>query len=260
MIYRIEIDINFDQIERIISVVYMTELLYMDDMESNYIAEFEAEVERTGEDFVVLDRTAFYPEGGGQPSDTGSLRWGDKVSEVVKVEKKGDVLHRIEGEVPPQGILVEGEIDWDKRYEHMKLHTAQHLFSAAVYDIYQASTVGNQIYTDYSRVDFEPLDISKKELEHIEDTVNRKIEEAVPVSIYEEKREVLEEKIEGDRVNLDLLPGSIKTLRVVDIDGYDVCPCAGNHVKNTEEIEGVKITDLENKGKNRQRIYYELGR
>ncbi|MEF8874045.1 MAG: alanyl-tRNA editing protein [Candidatus Thermoplasmatota archaeon] len=236
----------------------MTELLYMEDIESNYIKEFEAEVERAGEDFVVLDRSAFYPKGGGQPSDTGSLKWDDEESEVVKVQKKGEVIHRIEGEVPPEGTEVEGEIDWAMRFKHMKLHTAQHLFSAAVYDLYQASTVGNQIYTEYSRVDFEPLDISGEELDKIEDTVNKRIEEGRPVRIYEEKRDVLEEKIEGDRVNLNLLPDSIDVLRVVDIDGYDICPCAGNHVRNTEEIGGVKITDLENKGKNRQRIYYEL--
>ncbi|MEF8835586.1 MAG: alanyl-tRNA editing protein [Candidatus Thermoplasmatota archaeon] len=236
----------------------MTELLYMEDVEGNYKREFEAEVERSGNDFVVLDRSLFYPEGGGQPSDTGKLRWGDKSAEVVKVEKKGDVIHRLEGKVPNVGTEVEGEIDWEQRYEHMKLHTAQHLFSATVYDMYQASTVGNQIYTEYSRVDFEPLDVSSEGFEKIEETVNKKIEEGISVNIYEEKRDVLEEKIEGDRVNLDLLPKSIDVLRVVDIDGYDICPCAGNHVRNTEEIGGVKITKIENKGKDRQRIYYEL--
>ncbi len=236
----------------------MTQLLYMDDIESNYIKEFEATVERTGEDFVVLDRSAFYPEGGGQPSDNGLLKWDDEESEVVNVEKKGDVVHRLEGEVPPEGTEVECELDWEKRYEHMKLHTAQHLFSAAVYDMYGGSTVGNQIYTDYSRVDFEPVDLSEDDIQDIEDAVNRMIEEEHPVSIYEEKRSVLEEKIEGDRVNLDLLPKSIKVLRVIDIDGYDICPCAGTHVRNTEEIGGVSITKMENKGKDRQRIYYEL--
>lgn len=236
----------------------MTELLYMDDIESNYKKSFDAKVERSGEDFVILDRSVFYPKGGGQPCDTGKLRWKDKSSNVVKVEKKGDVIHRLEDEVPEEGTLVKGEIDWERRYEHMKLHTAQHLFSAAVYQMYKASTVGNQIYTEYSRVDFKPLDISNEGLQEIEETVNEKIKEAKPVSIYEENRDVLEKKIEGDRVNLDLLPESINVLRVVDIDGYDICPCAGNHVKNTEEIGTVKISEIKNKGKNRQRIYYEL--
>ncbi|MBS3781602.1 MAG: alanyl-tRNA editing protein [Candidatus Thermoplasmatota archaeon] len=236
----------------------MTELLYMEDIESNYLREFEAVVKRSGDDFVVLDKSLFYPEGGGQPSDIGEIRWKNKSSEVVKVEKKGDVLHRLKDEVPEEGTKVKGEIDWKRRYEHMKLHTAQHLFSAAVYDNYQASTVGNQIYTDYSRVDFEPLDLSDEEFEEIELVVDEKIKEGRPVRIYEEKRSALEKKIEGDRVNLDLLPKSIDVLRVVDIDSYDICPCAGTHVRNTEEIGGVRLTEVENKGKNKQRIYYEL--
>ncbi|MFP4001305.1 MAG: alanyl-tRNA editing protein [Thermoplasmata archaeon] len=236
----------------------MTELLYMKDIESNYIKGFQAVVDRSGDDFVVLDRSAFYPKGGGQPSDTGRLSWDAGVAEVVNVEKKGDVIHRLEGDVPEEGTVVSGEIDWKRRYSLMKLHTAQHLFSAAVYEIFEASTVGNQIYDDYSRVDFEPLDISEGDLERIEEEVNGVIDEGIPISIYEEKREVLEERLEGDRVDLDLLPESIDVLRVVDIDGYDICPCAGTHVRNTEEIQGVKINGLENKGKNRQRIYYEV--
>ncbi len=236
----------------------MTELLYMEDIDGNYIKEFEASVTRTGDDFVVLDRTAFFPEGGGQPSDTGTIQWSGGESEVVKVEKKGDIIHRLEGEVPEKGTDVSCGLDWDKRYEHMKLHTAQHLFSAVVYEEYGGETVGNQIYTDYSRVDFEPVDLSDKDVQKIGDKINEIIKNHIPVKIYEEDRSVLEEEIEEGRVNLSLLPKSIKKLRVIDISGHDICPCAGTHVKNTEEIGGVKITDVENKGKNRQRIYYEL--
>ncbi len=236
----------------------MTELIYMDDVENNYIDEFKAEVEKSKKDYVVLDRTAFYPEGGGQPSDTGTLKWDGNSVRVKKVEKKGKTLHRIDGEGPEEGTEVKGIIDWDKRYAHMKLHTAQHLFSAAVYDSFGGKTVGNQIYTDYSRVDFQPVNLSQEDVEFLENELNRFIEEGHPVKIYEEKRKKIEERIDGERVNLDLLPDSIETLRVVDIDDYDICPCAGTHVRNTEEIGGIVITDLENKGKERQRIYYEL--
>ncbi len=239
-------------------VIDMTEQLYMEDIESNYIKEFEAEVERSGEDFIVLDRSAFYPEGGGQPSDTGKISWYDKSSTVTQVEKKGEIIHRLDGKVPEEGTKIRGELDWEKRYEHMKLHTAQHLFSAVVYEMFGASTVGNQIYTDYSRVDFKPLELAEEEVEKIENEVNEVIKKGLPVSIYEEKRSVLEKKLEEDRVNLDILPKSIEVLRVIDIDGYDICPCAGTHVRNTEEIGTVSIYELENKGKNRHRIYYEL--
>lgn len=236
----------------------MTEILYMPEIESNYIKEFKAKVMNSGKGHVVLDRTAFYPEGGGQPSDTGKIIWDRGEAEVVKVEKKGKIIHRLKGDIPDEGAEVKGEIEWDRRYNHMKLHTAQHLFSALVYELFNGETVGNQIYTDYSRVDFEPVDLSERDLEQIEDEVNSLIKEAHPVSIYNEKRVVLEDKIEEGRVNLSLLPKSIKELRVIDIDGYDICPCAGTHVRNTQEIGGIKITDKENKGKNKQRIYYEL--
>lgn len=236
----------------------MTDLLYMEDIDGNYIKEFEASVTRDGDDFIVLDKTAFYPEGGGQPSDTGIISWDGKESRVIKVEKKGDIIHRLEGEVPDEGTDVSCKLDWGKRYQHMKLHTAQHLFSAVIYEEFRGETVGNQIYTDYSRVDFEPVDLSDEDVQKIEDEINEIIEDAVPVKVYEEDRSTLEMEIEEGRVNLSLLPKSIKKLRVIDISGHDICPCAGTHVKNTEEIGGVKITDVENKGKNRQRIYYEL--
>ncbi len=230
----------------------------MPDIDSNYIQEFEAIVKSTGNSHVVLDKTAFYPEGGGQPSDVGFLHWSGKSSRVVKVEKKGKVIHRLEGELPKEGVSVKGCIDWKARYEHMKLHTAQHLFSAVVYDLFHGETVGNQIYTDYSRVDFEPVDLTDADIKEIEKLVNKLVKEELPVTIYNEERNVLEEEIEENRVNLSLIPKSIQKLRVIDIDGYDICPCAGTHVRNTKEIKGVKITDKENKGKNRQRIYYQL--
>ncbi|MFW6141947.1 MAG: alanyl-tRNA editing protein [Candidatus Saliniplasma sp.] len=236
----------------------MTEILYMPDIESNYIKEFEAIVQTSGGDYVVLDRTAFYPEGGGQPSDTGTLKWDGCESKVFKVEKKGKIIHRLEGPIPDVGVGVNGKIDWERRYKHMKLHTAQHLFSAIVYELFSGKTVGNKIYTDYSRVDFQPVDLSDQDIEQIDEEVNALIDEAHPVSIYNEKREVLEDEIEEGRVNLSLIPKSIKELRVIDIDGYDICPCAGTHVRNTEEIGGISITGKENKGKDKQRIYYEL--
>ncbi|MFW6040404.1 MAG: alanyl-tRNA editing protein [Thermoplasmatota archaeon] len=236
----------------------MTELLYMSDIESNYIKEFDAEVLVTGNDHIILNRSAFYPKGGGQPSDTGILRWDDNESKVTKVEKKGKIIHRINGDLPPEGTIVTGHLDWGRRYEHMKLHTAQHLFSAVVFDMFKGRTVGNQIYTDYSRVDFEPVSFSKDDLDLIEEEVNHLINQAIPVEIYEENRKVIEEDFDTGRVDFSLLPDSITKLRIVDIGGYDICPCAGTHVRNTEEIEKVNITKNENKGKDRERLYYEI--
>jgi len=237
----------------------MTKLLHMDSIEGNYIKEFDATVIKNKKDYVCLDQTAFYPLGGGQPSDVGFLQWDDKKSEVEEVIKKGDTIkHIIKGEKPPEGSKVLGFINWDKRYSHMKMHTAQHIISGIVFDDYDARTVGNQIHADYSRVDFHPVNFSEKELEDIENKFNKIIERNLPIKIYEEERESLEKRVDQQRCNLDLLPKFITKLRIVEIEGFDICPCAGTHVKNTSEIPEINKTKKESKGKDRDRIVYSL--
>jgi misacylated tRNA(Ala) deacylase len=234
----------------------MTEVLYMKDIEGNYIKEFDAKVVKKKDNYVVLDRSAFYPLGGGQPSDTGVLKWSGGESRVAEVQKKGIVKHVISGELPEGDV--HAVIDWDKRYAHMKMHTAQHVISGVVYDLYNARTVGNQIHADYSRVDFYPISLSDEDLINIEDASNEVISRNSPVKIYEEERESLEKRTDPLRSNLDLIPESIKNLRIVEIEGFDVCPCAGTHVKSTGELGTLKITKKENKGKDRERIIYTL--
>ena len=231
----------------------------MDSIEDNYIKEFDAIVTKNKKDYVCLDKTAFYPLGGGQPSDVGVLHWNKNKSEVKEVIKKGDtVKHIISGEKPPVGTKVHGTIDWDRRYQHMKMHTAQHILSGIVFDDYNARTVGNQIHAEYSRVDFYPISFSEKDLEDIEKKVNNLIRQNLPVKIYEEQREDLEKRVDSQRCNLDLLPKFIKTLRIIEIESFDVCPCAGTHVKNTSELTTMKIIKKESKGKDRERILYSL--
>ena len=117
----------------------MTELLYMDNIEGNYIKEFDATIVKTKKDYVCLDRTAFYPLGGGQPSDVGVLQWDDNTVNVKEVIKKGDTIkHILDGEKPPVGTKVHCIIDWDTRHAHMKMHTAQHIISGIVFDDYNA--------------------------------------------------------------------------------------------------------------------------
>lgn len=237
----------------------MTELLYMKDIEGNYIREFDAMVVKSRDDYVVLDRSAFYPEGGGQPSDTGIIEWQGRKTDVVKVTKKGIIKHIISGEKPAEGEEVHGVINWDMRYAHMKMHTAQHIISGVVYDMYRARTVGNQIHAEYSRVDFHPVNFSADDLRKIEKRCNDIIRKRAPVRIYEESRSSLEQRVNEERCNLDLLPRSITTLRIVEIEGFDVCPCAGTHVRNTGEIPPITILKKEGKGKERERIVYKLG-
>jgi misacylated tRNA(Ala) deacylase len=231
----------------------------MENIEGNYIKEFDAIVTKNKKDYVCLDQTAFYPLGGGQPSDTGFLEWDDKKSEVKEVIKKGDTIkHIINGEKPSVGTKVHGSINWNKRYSHMKMHTAQHIISGIIFDDYNARTVGNQIHADYSRVDFYPVNFRDKDLEKIEKKFNEIIKQNLPVKIYVEERESLEKRINQQRANLDLLPKFITKLRIVEIEDFDICPCAGTHVRNTSEIPKIDKTKKESKGKDSDRIVYSL--
>jgi len=237
----------------------MTKLLYMESIDGNYIQEFDAVVIRNKKDYICLDKTAFYPLGGGQPSDTGIIQWDNKKSKVKEVIKKGDMIkHIIEGEKPEIDTKIHANLDWVKRYDFMKMHTAQHIISGIVYDDYNARTVGNQIHADYSRVDFHPIKFTEENLIEIENKFNEIINQNLNVKIYEEERISLEKRVDQQRCNLDLLPKFVTKLRIIEIEGFDICPCAGTHVKNTVEIPKIKIIKRESKGKDTDRITYEF--
>lgn len=244
----------------------MTEFLFMKDAEANYVREFEAVVTDAGTDpsngnFIVLDRTAFYAEGGGQPSDTGTITWegGSKTAKVKLVTKKGGVKHFIDGETPSKGASVHGWLDWENRYALMRYHTGQHLISSVVYDLYNgAHTAGNQIYSNKSRIDFHPVKFGEEDLKKIEDECNRRISLKPAVKIYEAPREEIEKRSDSNRANLELLPKSINLLRIVEIDGFDIVPCAGTHVRSLSELGKLKITARETKGAEKERVTFEL--
>ena len=235
----------------------MTEQMHMKSHEGTYLREFQAKVEATFPGIVELDRTAFYPLGGGQPSDKGELKWDDGSIEVNDVRKKNRIRHMVEGELPEVGESVEGTIDWTRRYAHMKMHTAQHVVSAVVDNLHGARTVGNQIGNNKSRIDFDPLQLNDAEISELEAEISNEMKRDHQITITEAEREDLEEN-PLVRVNMNLLPPSVKTLRVITIGNLDICPCAGTHVKSTKEIGEVKFKNRENKGKGTQRLAYEL--
>jgi len=237
----------------------MTKILYMKDIESNYIKEFKSIVITNKKDYISLEKTAFYPEGGGQPSDIGTIYWNDKKAEIIKVIKKGDTIkHIIDGEKPKNGTEIFAKINWEKRYAHMKMHTAQHILSGIIFDKYNARTVGNQIHSDYSRVDFYPITFTDKDLRYIKNKFNNIVSKNLPITIYNKKREKLEKKVNQQRADLDLLPKFIKNLRIVEIKDFDICPCAGTHVKNTSEIPKIGNIKRDTKGKDKDRIIYSF--
>lgn len=239
----------------------MTELLYMPDNE--YQKEFEAEVSKVNEDegYICLEETLFYKEGGGQPADHGKISWDKNSVDVVDVQKEhGKVRHYVENfeELPEPGTEVHGEIDWERRYKLMRMHTAQHVLSWVVLNRYDATTAGNQIHEDYSRIDFEPITFSQENLEKIENQVNALIQKGLEVEKKFMGRELLQEQIQEGRMNLDIIPEHVDPLRVIVIGENDLCPCGGTHLDNIKEIGRINITERETKGSDKDRIKFEL--
>lgn len=243
----------------------MTELLFRPG--DDYLKEFDSTVKKrrsTPEDpenegYVVLKETLFYPEGGGQPADHGRLSWDGSSAEVVDVQKKnGEVRHYLEGDLPEPDTQVHGEIDWERRYKHMRMHTAQHVLSKVVLDMYDATTAGNQIHADRSRIDFEPAEFYEEDVEKIERAANSMIAEDHEVIKKEMSRERLEVEVEEGRSNMDLIPDHIDPLRVVIIGDEDICPCGGTHVDSLKEIGRIDIVDRTKKGADTERLEFVL--
>ena len=234
----------------------------MSSHEGTYTKEFEAKVEATFPGIIELEKTAFYPLGGGQPADIGTISWSEGEANVTDVRKKNRIRHIVEGDLPEVGDLVNGNIDWSRRYSHMRMHTSQHLVSAVVNEVYGSDTVGNQIGQEKSRIDFKPLKINQSELNEIEDKVNDYISKDLEVTISEELRSNLENNPDI-RSSMSsglwkMLPKSVTQLRVIAIGDIDVCPCAGTHVKSLKEIGNVSFIKRDNKGAEKLRLTYNL--
>ena len=170
----------------------------------------------------------------------------------------------VEGDLPEVGDSVNGKLNWDRRYTHMRMHTSQHLVSAIVSDLYGADTVGNQIGFDKSRIDFKPLKLSMNEIDDLIDRTNEYIAKDIRVKISEANRSDLEGNPEI-RSSMSsglwkLLPKSVTRLRVISIGEVDICPCAGTHVRSLKEIGKVEFVKRDNKGAGKQRLTYTLNR
>ncbi|MVT13197.1 MAG: alanyl-tRNA editing protein [Euryarchaeota archaeon] len=224
--------------------------LYLDDP---YLIEFESNVMEYNGKILVLERTAFYPEGGGQPCDTGKIL-GNREYNVIKVFKEGDIVyHELDSEFFGEKN-VRGVIDWEKRYLHMRHHTAIHILSGILFKDYGARITGSQIYTDKARMDIN-YELGKDKLPEIEAKANDIVKKGLDVVWYYIDRKDFKEDMV--RIREDLLPGDEK-LRIVEIKGFDLQADGGTHVKNTAEVGTIKISKYENKGKMNKRIYINL--
>jgi misacylated tRNA(Ala) deacylase len=234
----------------------------MNSHDGTYKKEFQSKVTAVYPGIVELEETAFYHLGGGQTPDKGTVNWKDGESIVYDVRKKNRIRHMVEGDLPEVGDSVEGKSNWNRRYTHMRMHTSQHLVSAIVSDLYGADTVGNQIGSDKSRIDFKPLKLNMNEIDDLIDLTNEYIAKDISVNISEANRSDLEGNPEI-RSSMSsglwkLLPKSVTRLRVISIDEIDVCPCAGTHVRSLKEIGNVEYVKRDNKGAGKQRLTYTL--
>ena len=228
--------------------------LYLTD---SYLKEFRAKVVAKEGEWVELDRTAFYPGGGGLLNDTGVLVKGSTEFRVEEVKREGGrILHRVaNADSLNVGDEVMGRIDWERRYAMMKLHTASHVMAAIAYRDYGAKITGGQITPEYAKDDFD-LE-SKDVLPIIVQKTNEVLAKALPVKVYFLKREEAL-KIEGIVKLAERMPPDIDVWRIVEIEGIDVQADGGPHVRNTAEVGKIKLLKVESKGKNRKRVYYAL--
>ncbi|MEZ3115697.1 alanyl-tRNA editing protein [Halobaculum sp. MBLA0147] len=237
----------------------MTEQLYLAD---SGVGRFRATVERALDDRVVLDATHFYPTGGGQPNDTGTLLVDGERLPVTDVTKKDTIYHTVDGDPPAAGTRVVGTLDWGRRYAHSRYHTAQHLLSAVLLTEFDAPTVGNQLYADRARLDCEYERFSETELADVEAELNALVDDGLGVRDYTMDRETAEGELDTQRTRIDLLPDSIEELRIVEIgdpdDPFDRTACAGTHVADTAALGEVTVTGRTTQGSDTERVTFEL--
>ena len=235
-------------------------MLYLYD---HYLKEFDAIlVEIPDSKTLVLDRTALYPRGGGQPSDRGWLEFeGGRKLVVDESSKDHDrVTHSLSEALSSEeissfkGNKVKGTVDWELRYKHMRHHTALHILSGVVYHKFGSRITGGQIYPDRARLDFTLDDLSKERLGIIEAEMNRIVSDDREVKTFWLGAEEALQKKELYRLSADFLPKGLEKLRIVDIMGFDAQLDGGTHVARTGEIGHIRISKTENKGKDNKRI------
>ncbi|UCD45207.1 MAG: alanyl-tRNA editing protein [Candidatus Bathyarchaeota archaeon] len=207
---------------------------------------------------MVLDKTVFYPESGGQPTDTGVLRTDEQEVAVLKVMKRGrDLFHHLDGNLPMYAT-VHGAIDWEPRYYNMRRHSAEHLLTG----LFEMADAGPKVYSDLTRLDFKPSKITEEAVRRVEAEFNDIVGEDIPLSIYYASREELEdeedEEDERKRGFLDKIPRALDRLRMVEIPGHALTFCFGTHVRSTGEIGRISEMFLKVGKKGTRTVHFTL--
>lgn len=234
----------------------MTKALYHEDA---YIKSFSASITHVGEQGIVLDQSAFYPGGGGQPSDQGHLRVANVDLPVTRVRRQeGLVWHQVEGDAPTEGDQVEGFLDWERRYQLMRVHTAMHILCGVIWRDYGASVTGGNMEPLRGRMDFEFESMRKELVEEIEAKINQEVAQGRAVKTAILPRAEAFQIPDLIRTKINLLPEGIQEVRVVELEGLDLQADGGTHVANTSEVGQIRIVDYKSKGAINKRLVVEL--
>ena len=238
----------------------MTDLLFQTD---SYMREFDATVRSVDADraLVILDRTAFYSGGGGQPCDVGELRFGSSRAAVVEVTKEGpDVVHYLEpGSVMPEvDLAASGSLDWEHRYRVMRTHTAMHILCGVVWRDYGAQVTGGNMAPLEGRMDFEFENLRRELVDEIEARINLEVAAAREVKVQILPRAEAEAIPDLIRTKINLVPTAITEIRTVEIVGLDLQADGGTHVANTREVGALRIAGYKSKGRINKRIRVAL--
>ena len=236
----------------------MTDALYLND---SYLKEFDATIESvTDGKYVVLDRTAFYPKGGGQDCDTGKLIKDGKEYEVVFVGKfDGKISHEVKNAAElKEGDKVKGLIDWERRHKLMRCHTAEHVLSAIVEKDHHALVTGNELTVEKCRSDYNLETFDREKIDECFRKANEAIQKDFPIEVYFIPME--EAVKDGNLFKLEtgFKHTALKEVRIVDIKGLVREADGGTHVRSLKEVGKIELLKCENRGKGRKRVYFTV--
>ena len=229
-------------------------------LKDSYVKEFEARVVKLAGREATLDRTAFYPGGGGQPADKGTLGIGPVMTSVVDARREGgEVVHVLDKAIPDTVRDLKGALDWERRYAHMRYHTALHVLSGVICRNFEAKVTGGQMRAERARMDFSfPGEWTAGVVGEIERLTNEALAEERPVRVYELEREEALANPDLIRTQVNLVPERVRTIRIVEIESLDTQADGGTHVANTREVGEMEITGHKSKGRQNKRIEFVL--
>ena len=226
--------------------------LYADD---SHLTEFDATVVKAGPRFVVLDRTAFYPDSGGQPNDVGVLRHAGGVSRVSKVVKRGlEIFHYLDSDIPV-GTAVHGAIDWPTRSWNMRRHSAEHLITGLI----EALGEPPKVFSDLEKLEYPPSSLTVEQVAGVRRRFDEIVDEDAAVRVYYEDRAKIDASGDPRKIGfLQKIPRGVDRLRIVDIGPYASTFCFGTHVKSTKELGHLVELRLEEAKKGKKIVHFRL--